>query len=74
MIRSPLDKLSGVTPPRRLLINDSIDGKENQPTNESIAIEMTEFRALNRDRQESVETVETSSTTTNASQPLESFV
>ena len=71
VIRSPLDKLSGVNPPRRLLRNDSIDGKENHPTNESIAIEMTEFKTLNADRQESVET---SSTTTNASQPLESFV
>ena len=71
VIRSPLDKLSGVNPPRRLLRNDSIDGKENHPINENISIEMTEFKTLKADRQDSVET---SSTTTNASQPLESFV
>ena len=64
VIRSPIDKINRVTPPRRLLKNDEIDGKENQAINGNNGMEMTEIHDLSRDRHESVET---SSTTTNVS-------
>ena len=63
VIRSPLDRINGVNPPRRLLRNDFIDGCDNKTENYINASNMIELSPI----VDETKSMDTCSTTTNVS-------
>ena len=63
VIRSPLDRINRISPPRRLLRNDSTDGYNMRQDPCNSTIDMIELTAIRDDSK----SVDTCSTTTNSS-------
>ena len=63
VIRSPLDRINQVTPPRRLLRNDFTDGYESRTKTCNSTLDMIELTPI----QDESRSVDTCSTTTNGS-------
>ena len=63
VIRSPLDRINGVNPPRRLLRNDFIDGCDNRTQDCISSSDMIELSPI----KDETKSVDTCSTTTNIS-------
>ena len=63
VIRSPLDRINRISPPRRLLRNDSTDGYNMRQDPRNSTLDMIELTAIRDDNK----SVDTCSTTTNSS-------
>ena len=70
VIRSPLDRINGVNPPRRLLRNDFIDGCDSERQDCNNGSDMIELSPI----KDETRSVDTCSTTTNISTKEPSYV